>query len=126
MAIFRFGEFEADEERFDLRWRGHSVRVQRVVLATIFYFLRSGGRLVTKRDLALGPRQGAQVGDAAVARAIMLARRAIRDPTGRVIVTVHGVGYRFEGAVRVTAQDGDQPAPSDLFSRSRAMNDDLA
>jgi DNA-binding winged helix-turn-helix (wHTH) protein len=100
MAIYRFGDFEADEGRFMLRRRGRNVRVQRLVLETLFYFLRSGGQLITKRDLALGTRSGATVSDAAVSRTIMLARKAIMDRAGEVIVTVHGVGYRFESEVQ--------------------------
>jgi DNA-binding winged helix-turn-helix (wHTH) protein len=83
-----------------LRWRGRNVRVQRLVLETLFYFLRSGGQLITKRDLALGTRSGARVSDAAVSRTVMLARKAIMDRGGEVIVTVHGVGYRFESEVQ--------------------------
>lgn len=95
MSMFRFGEFEADEERFELRRSGHVVRVQRRVLQAIFHFLRSRGHVVTKRDLIRGPWSGNQVSDAAVSRAIMLARRAIADPSARVLTTVHGTGYRF-------------------------------
>jgi DNA-binding winged helix-turn-helix (wHTH) protein len=106
MAIYRFGDFEADEGRFVLRWRGTNVRVQRLVLETVFYFLRSSGQLITKRDLALGTRSGARVSDAAVSRSVMLARKAIMDPDGEMIVTVHGVGYRFESDVHeVTPPD---------------------
>ena len=93
--MFRFGEFEADEERFELRRSGHAVRVQRRVLEAIFYFLRSRGHVVTKRELIRGPWNGTQVSDAAVSRAIMLARRAIADPWARALTTVHGQGYRF-------------------------------
>jgi|KBSMisStandDraft_5_1062788.scaffolds.fasta_scaffold1400378_2 DNA-binding winged helix-turn-helix (wHTH) protein len=100
MAIFSFGEFEADEDRFELRRRGRGVRVQRLILETIFYFLRSGGKLITKRELSRATRPGARVSDAAVTRAIMLARRALMDQAGEVIVTVHGVGYRFDCDVR--------------------------
>lgn len=100
MTIFRFGDFEADEGRFELRRRGSGVRVQRLVLETIFYFLRSRGQLITKRELARATRADARVSDAAVTRAIMLARRALMDHAGKMIVTVHGVGYRFDSDVR--------------------------
>ena len=95
MSKFRFGEFEADEERFELRRSGHVVRVQRRVLEAIFYFLRSEGHVVTKRDLIRGPWNGIRVSDAAVSRTIMLARRAIANPSASVLTTVHGQGYRF-------------------------------
>lgn len=99
MAIFSFGEFEADEDRFELRRHGSGVRVQRLVLETIFYFLRNRSKLITKGELARATRPAARVSDAAVSRAILLARRALMDHAGKVIVTVHGVGYRFDSEV---------------------------
>ena len=78
--IARFGGFEADEERFELRRRGQVVPVHRRVLDTILFLARSGGRLVTRRDLIAGPWQGTVVSDAAIGQAIMHARRALEDP----------------------------------------------
>jgi DNA-binding winged helix-turn-helix (wHTH) protein len=114
MAIYRFGDFEADEGRFVLRWRGSNVRVQRLVLETLFYFLRSGGQLITKRDLALGTRRGVRVSDTAVSRSVMLVRKAIMDHDGEVVVTVHGVGYRFESEVH----EATPPDRSELRSET--------
>src|SRR5262245_35642775 len=85
MGVLRFGDFEADEDAFELRRRGRVVRVQGRVLEAIFYFLRSGGRVVTRRDLIHGPWHGTRVSDAAVSRAIMLARRALDDPSGEML-----------------------------------------
>jgi DNA-binding winged helix-turn-helix (wHTH) protein len=94
--VFCFGEFEADEERFELRRRGERVRVQRRVLDTIFVLVRSGGRLVTKEDLIAGPWNGAAVSDGALNQAIMLARRALASAgQTSVISTVWGKGFRF-------------------------------
>jgi DNA-binding winged helix-turn-helix (wHTH) protein len=109
MRVFRFGEFEADEGRFELRHRARIVRVQRIVLETIFFFLQSDGEVVTKRDLARGPWKGLKVSDGAVSRAIMLARRAILDQSGSMILTVHGRGYRFAPKVEIISASGSPP-----------------
>lgn len=58
MSLFRFGEFEADERAFELRRAGVPVRVQRLVLETLFLLLRSRDRVVTKRELSQGPWKG--------------------------------------------------------------------
>lgn len=98
-VIHRFGPFELDEERFELRRRGKVIRVQRRVLETILLLVRSGGRLVTKDDLVKGPWQGIVVSDAAFSQAIMHARRALTDRShpAPFIETVRGKGFRFDG-----------------------------
>jgi hypothetical protein len=91
MTVFRFGDFEADDSKFELRRGGQAVRVQRIVLETILFLIKGQGRAVSKSDLLRGPWRGHQVSDAAVSRAVMLARRALDDSSGRVLSTVHGV-----------------------------------
>jgi DNA-binding winged helix-turn-helix (wHTH) protein len=105
MTSFRFGEFEADDSKFELRRDGEAIRIQRIVLETILFLVQSRGRAVTKADLMGGPWRGHKVSDAAVSRAVMLARRALDDCEGRLIVTVHGVGYRFVAPVTEAAGD---------------------
>jgi DNA-binding winged helix-turn-helix (wHTH) protein len=110
MTLFRFGKFEADERAFELRRAGVPVRVQRLVLETLFLLLRGREHVVTKRELSQGPWKGLKVSDAALCRAVMLARRAIDDHTGRIIATVHGKGYRFVAAVsEVRDVEGSAP-----------------
>jgi DNA-binding winged helix-turn-helix (wHTH) protein len=104
MTLFRFGDFEADEGAFELRRAGTPVRVQRLVLETLFLLLRGRDRVVTKEELSHGAWKGLKVSDAALSRAVMLARRAVDDRAGSIITTVHGKGYRFVADVsEVTA-----------------------
>ncbi len=104
--IARFGGFEADEERFELRRRGQVVPVHRRVLDTILFLARSGGRLVTRRDLIAGPWQGTVVSDAAIGQAIMHARRALEDPElpHAYILTVRGKGFRWRAETTSVAE----------------------
>ena len=104
--IARFGGFEADEERFELRRRGQVVPVHRRVLDTILFLARSGGRLVTRRDLIAGPWQGIVVSDAAIGQAIMHARRALEDPElpHAYILTVRGKGFRWRAETASVAE----------------------
>jgi len=122
---FRFGEFEADDERFELRRRGIRVCIQPRVLETILFLVRSGGRLVSKDDLIAGPWNGTAVSDGAVSQVIMLARRALAG-TGpsRAITTVRGKGFRFEAKVVPTegaaAQGAASAPPASDVGSSRA------
>lgn len=110
--IYRFQNFEADEDAFELRRSGRRVHVQRRVLETLFVLLRSEGRLVTKGDLIAGPWRGANVTDGALTQAIMLVRRALRSPgVSAPIATVRGKGVRF--TVEVTI---DRDAGRELFT----------
>jgi DNA-binding winged helix-turn-helix (wHTH) protein len=121
--IARFGGFEADDERFELRRRGQVVPVRRRVLDTILFLARSGGRLVTRRDLIAGPWQGTVVSGAAIGQAIMHARRALEDPElpHAYIVTVRGKGFRWRVE---SASDADRHHPpegwTDAPPRSRS------
>ena len=98
----RFGEFELDEEMFQLSHQGRPLRVQRRVLETILYLVHNHKRLVTLEDLHSGPWKGTTVSDAAVSQAIKQARKALAcDPAGRrAITSVRGKGFRF--ALEVT------------------------
>ncbi len=95
-----FGDYEADEDRFELRRRGMAIPVQGRVLDTIFLLVRSGGKLVTKEALIAGPWKGLAVGDGALNQAIMLARRVLASKDGQSpIATVRGKGFRFVAPV---------------------------
>jgi DNA-binding winged helix-turn-helix (wHTH) protein len=113
-VIYRFQNFEADEDAFELRQSGRRIDVQRRVLETIFVLLRSEGRLVTKEELIAGPWKGASVSDGALTQAIMLVRRALRSPgVSAPITTVRGKGIRFTGDVAV-----DRGGGGELFTRN--------
>ena len=116
--IFRFQNFEADEDAFELRRSGRRVDVQRRVLETIFLLLRSEGRLVTKADLIAGPWRGASVTDGALAQAIMLVRRALRSPgVSAPIATVRGKGVRFTDEVTIDRGAGREPFAGNIHRR---------
>jgi DNA-binding winged helix-turn-helix (wHTH) protein len=110
--IARFGRFEADEERFELRRREQVIPVRRRVLDTILFLARSGGRLVTRADLIAGPWQGTVVSDAAIGQAIMHARRALEDPElpHEYIVTVRGKGFRWRAEIASVVERHHPPA----------------
>ncbi len=99
--LHRFGPFELDERRFELRRRGKPVAVQRQVLETIAYLVKNPDRLISKDELIKGPWKGTAVSDAALAHVIMVARRALTDRNkGKPIIeTVRGKGYRFVAEV---------------------------
>ena len=95
--IARFGEFELDQDRFELRRNGEPVLIEPQVFDVIVHLLRNRDRLVTKEEL-LDEVWGTRfVTESTLTTRIKTARRVIDDDGQRqaVIRTVHGRGYVF-------------------------------
>jgi DNA-binding response OmpR family regulator len=97
---WRFGEVEVDLARGELRRGGRPVEVTALELKLLAAFLASRGRVLSRQQL-LQAAWGSEtfVTDRAVDAHIVNLRRKIeddpRDP--RYIVSVRGLGYRFDG-----------------------------
>ncbi|MFZ5897542.1 MAG: winged helix-turn-helix domain-containing protein [Myxococcota bacterium] len=106
--IFTFGNFEVDEELFELRTNGAAIPVAPRAFDTLSFLIRNRHRVVSKSELVAGPWRGAAVSDGALRQAIMQLRRALGDePTSRrIIETVRGRGFRFrEGVTERPSED---------------------
>ncbi len=101
--IFAFGEYELDEERFELRRSGCPVEVQPKVLAILLHLVRHRDRVVSKKDLLAAVWPDTVVTENSVARAVSLARLAVGDRVAKpvAIVNVARRGYAFRIPVRV-------------------------
>jgi DNA-binding winged helix-turn-helix (wHTH) protein len=124
--IYRFGDCELDEGRYELRRGGVPCHLEPQVFEVLAYLVRNRGRLVTKAEL-LDEIWGSRfVSESALTSRIKAARKAVGDSgrEQRVIRTVHGRGYEFltpvqppatgpsTAAARAGAVDGGEPAPS--------------
>ena len=94
---YRFGSWELDADRRELRNAGQGVTMQPKAFELLLYLVRNRHRAVDKDELQdrLWPRS--IVTETALTRCVMKARRAVGDDADRqvVIKTVHGHGYRF-------------------------------
>jgi DNA-binding winged helix-turn-helix (wHTH) protein len=108
--IFAFDEYTLDLRTFELRSDGRPVPIQRLSTDLLIHLLRNRDRLVSKVELIAEVWNGTVVGEAAVAQAIAVLRRVLKDQgrSHRLIETVRGRGYRFVGDVR------EQTAPGEL------------
>ncbi|HSN51584.1 MAG TPA: winged helix-turn-helix domain-containing protein, partial [Woeseiaceae bacterium] len=108
LPVYRFGAFELDCARRELRRRGEVVPIQPKAFELLRYLVEHRDRAVDKEELqdALWPRS--IVTETSLTRSVMKARRAVGDDSGRqaVIRTVHGHGYRFVAAL----DEGEEPA----------------
>jgi DNA-binding winged helix-turn-helix (wHTH) protein/tetratricopeptide (TPR) repeat protein len=103
--IFVFGDFELDEEQWELRRAGKAVVLQPKTLALLFYLVRERDRVVSKDELLERVWADSVVTESSLTRTVSLARLAVDDRGAEpaVIRTVARRGYRFGAPVRVAS-----------------------
>lgn len=110
---YRFGAFELDSDRFELRRDGQPLSAEPQVLSLLLMLAEAGDRLVTKDELIERIWDGRIVSDAAVTSRLKSARQLIGDDGDRqsMIRTVRGKGVRFlpEVTIEGTGAGADLP-----------------
>jgi len=102
---FRFGAYDLDLARHELRVAGEVRPVQPQVFALLAYLVRHRDRVIAKGELLRQLWPDAVVTDASLQRAVSLARRALR-PADRGLLHTHArIGYRFVGDVIASGPD---------------------
>jgi non-specific serine/threonine protein kinase len=96
---YRFGAFELDTRRLELRRDGSTVEVEPKPLEVLAILVGSAGELVSKNDLMESVWGGRIVTDYVITRCINKLRAALDDAAQTLILSVYGQGYRFTGAV---------------------------
>ena len=112
-----FGPFTFDSETRELLDSGRRLHVSPKAFDVLLFLLERRPKVVSKMELHDRVWAGAFVGDANLTVAIAEIRHALRDDSreGRMIRTVHRVGYAFSGeAVELDASAGTRRS----FSRS--------
>lgn len=100
--IYRFGQYELDEEAGELRRCGEPVAVQPKPFELLRVLLRGRDRVVPSEELFEALWPGVAVTPGSLSRAVSVARRAIGDGhRGELLRSVARRGYRFAGAVAV-------------------------
>lgn len=101
--IYRFGVFELDTARVELRTAGTPSAIEPQVFALVALLVENRERLVTKDEIIEKVWDGRVISDAAVASRVKSARRALGDDgrTQRYIRTVHGRGFRFVAEAQI-------------------------
>jgi len=119
-VIFRFGDFEIDSGRYELRQAGAPVPIEPKVLDLLLHLVRERDRLVTKQELLDAVWPGVHVTESTLTRAVSLARTAVGDSAQAhgVIETVSGRGYRWKAPVEVA--NGREEAHTGLSRVVRA------
>lgn len=116
--IYRFGEFTANSELFELRRGEDLVPVEPLVFNVLLHLLENRDRIVTRDDLIEAVWQGRAVADTTLSSRIFALRQALGDSGAAqtVIRTVPRRGFRFVAeatcdAPESGAETGAAPAP---------------
>jgi TolB-like protein/DNA-binding winged helix-turn-helix (wHTH) protein/tetratricopeptide (TPR) repeat protein len=120
---FRFGDFEIDLARQELRLAGTNVHIEPQVFDLLVHLIRNRDRIVSKDELFDVIWQGRIVSEATLNSRISAARRALGDSGSdqSFIRTLHKRGFRFVGQI-----DEDDPAPATLVSAQTSASQGAA
>jgi pimeloyl-ACP methyl ester carboxylesterase/DNA-binding winged helix-turn-helix (wHTH) protein len=102
---WRFGRYELDEARRELRVDGALRPLQPRVFDVLAYLVAHGDRVVGKEELLHALWPDAAVTDASLQRAVSVARRALRAADRDLLRTHARRGYRFVGAAHALDAD---------------------
>jgi two-component system alkaline phosphatase synthesis response regulator PhoP len=100
LPIYRFGDAEVDFERCELRRAGKPVELTALEFKLLTAFVRNGGKVLSRdRLLDLVWGHGTFVTDRVVDNHVVTLRKKVEpEPSEpRYIVSVRGMGYRFDG-----------------------------
>lgn len=106
--LWRFGDCEFDELRYELRRAGKVVELERKPLDLLVYLLEHAGQAVRKEELLEVVWPGVLVVDSSLATAVSKLRRALGEQ--EIVQTVPKVGYRICVAVE-SASARSIPSP---------------
>ncbi len=99
--IYRFGEFELDTSRFEMRKSGAPHAIEPKIFDLLRCLIEHRDRVLSREDLIAEVWDGRVVSDSTLSTAIKQARIALDDDGKRQrwIQTSHGRGFRFIGHV---------------------------
>lgn len=101
--VFGFGDFELDEDLFELRREGQVVPIPRRPFDLLCRLVLRRGAVVSRTELLEVVWGGTAVTEDSLAHAVMSLRQALGDDVDepRFVQTVRGRGYRFAMPVEV-------------------------
>jgi TolB-like protein/Tfp pilus assembly protein PilF len=109
--IYRFGPFELDMTKVELRADGEVRPVEPQVFALLALLVENRERLVAKDEIIEKVWEGRPVSEAAVASRVKSARKALGDDgvSQRFIRTIHRQGFRFVADANVARAANADP-----------------
>jgi TolB-like protein len=121
--MFRFGDFELDLDRYELRRGGDVVKTEPRVLEVLHFLIARRERVVPKEELLDSIWSDVHVSESALTTTIRDARRALGDGSGesKWIRTIYGRGFRFVGDVIDDAAPAPAPVKAPVTTRRKSI-----
>jgi len=130
-SLHKFGDFELDRARFELRRNGELLKLERIPMELLQLLLERNGEIVTRQEIVerLWGKDVFVDTEHGINTAVRKIRAALRDDIDRprFIQTVSGKGYRFIGDANgngnspVAAIENFPPAESQTVSAPPAQ-----
>ena len=101
--IYRFGSFELDIDRFELRRAGEVCPIERKTFNLLRHLIEHREAVVSREQLIDSLWEGRAVSDSALSSQIKSARKIVDDDGEKqlVIRTIHGRGFRFVAPLEI-------------------------
>ncbi|HEX2061370.1 MAG TPA: winged helix-turn-helix domain-containing protein [Thermoanaerobaculia bacterium] len=121
--MFRFGDFQLDLDRYELRRGGEVVKTEPRVLEVLNFLIERRDRVVSKEELLDTIWSDVHVSESALTTTIRDARRALGDGSGdsKWIRTIYGRGFRFTGEVIDDVTPPPAPTPAATATRRKSI-----
>jgi len=125
---YRFGGFELDLAKVELRADGELRPLEPQVFALLAFLVEHRERLVSRDEVLEKVWDGRLVSDSALASRVKAARKALGDDgrSQRFIRTIHGQGLRFVAEVHAERDDLRLLAAPDAGQDDAARDDSLS
>jgi DNA-binding response OmpR family regulator len=109
--IYRFGSYELDTRRCELRCAAQPIAVEPKVFEVLSYLVEHRDRVVTKEELLEYCWPQTYVSEAALTRCLAKVRKTVQPEQASppVVKTVYGRGYCFVAPVTVVPQEPPLP-----------------
>ncbi len=107
---YRFGQFEVDTNRYEVRRNGIAQPVEPLVFDLIVCLVRNANRVISRDEMIEEVWQGRAVSEATISSAVKSARRVFGDSgdSQSVIRTVRGRGFELQA--QITPDHDPEPA----------------
>lgn len=104
--LYRFGDFEVDTDRFELRRGGRALPVEPLVFDLICFLVENPARVLGRDEIVEQVWKGRVVSDATISSCVKSARKALGDSgdSQSYIRTVRGRGFQFVAELAAEAE----------------------
>ena len=110
LQCYKFGDFELDSARFELRRNGHPLKLERIPLELLILLAEKGGNVVTRQEISekLWGKDVFVDTEHVINTAIRKVRSALQEDADQphFVQTVPGKGYRFVAQLKDTDGNG--------------------